>query len=81
MGRLPEKIGMKTFTATVENGTVTLPPDARVEDGAKVVVTVLDPKRDGPELPPYPPELEAEDAAFVQACRGRLARHLRDEER
>ena len=72
---------MKTFTATVENGSVRLPRGAGVEDGAKVVVTVLDTKHESSDLPPYPSELEAEDAAFVEACRGRLAQHLRDEER
>ena len=71
---------MRAFTATVQNGIVKLPPDANVEDGARVVVTVLDREPRGCELPPYPPELEAEDVAFVQACRGRLATHLRDEE-
>ena len=71
---------MRTFTGTVHNGTVKLPPGANVAEGARVVVAVLDAGPRGSELPSYPPELEAEDAAFVQACRGRLAPHLRDED-
>jgi hypothetical protein len=71
---------MKTFTAIVQNGAVKLPPAAQITDGARVLVTVLDEAPRDSDLPPYPPDLEAEDVAFVQACRGRLARHLRDEE-
>ena len=71
---------MRTSTATVQNGTVKLPPDANVEDGARVVVAVLGGEPRGPELPAYPPDLEAEDVAFVHAWRGRLATHLRGEE-
>jgi hypothetical protein len=75
-----ETVPMRTFTATVQNGSVKLPADAKVQDGARVLVAVLDGEPRGPDLPPYPPDLEAEDVAFVQACRGRLASHLRDEE-
>jgi hypothetical protein len=71
---------MKTFRGKVENGMVKIPPAAHVDEGARVFVAVLDDAPDDSDLPPYPPDLEAEDVAFVQACRGRLAKQLRDEE-
>ena len=70
---------MKTFTATVRNGVVRIPKDARVREGARVVLAVVgDSGGDGPSPPP--PEIEAEDVEFVRACRGRLAAQMRAEE-
>jgi hypothetical protein len=71
---------MRTFAGTVEHGAVRLPAEAHVRDGTRVVVTVLPRARRHRTLAGYPPELEAEDARFVQACRGRLAQELRDGE-
>ena len=70
---------MKTYTATVENGVVRLPSGTPVRDGAKVVLAVLG---DSPQdLDPQTlSDLEAEDLAFVRACRGRLARHMQAED-
>jgi hypothetical protein len=68
---------MRSFAGTVENGAVRLPSDAHVRDGTRVVVTVMARARKRRTLADYPPELEAEDARFVLACRGRLAQHLR----
>jgi hypothetical protein len=65
---------MRTFAGRVENGAVRLPEGAHVRDGTRVVVTVLPHARKQGTLAGYPPELEAEDARFAQACRGRLAR-------
>jgi len=64
----------------VENGAIRLPRNADVHDGTRVVVTVLPAERKDRPVVAYPPELEAEDARFVQACRGRLASQLREEE-
>ena len=61
-----ETMPMRTCTATVQNGAVKLPPDANVEDGARVVVAVLDVEPRGCQLLPYPPDLAAENVAFVQ---------------
>ncbi len=71
---------MRTFAGTVENGAVRLPADAHLRDGTRVVVSVMPQARRRRTLAGYPPELEAEDARFVQACRGRLAQALRDGE-
>ncbi|MBM4031042.1 MAG: hypothetical protein FJ291_04570 [Planctomycetes bacterium] len=71
---------MRTFAGTVENGTVRLPADAHLRDGTRVVVTVMPRARKHRTLAGYAPELEAEDARFVQACRGRPVRELRDGE-
>ena len=71
---------MKTFTGTVKNGAVRLPPQAQVRDGSKVVMAVLSEGTRETENP-LVAELEAEDVAFVRACRGRIAGHMRAEER
>ncbi len=80
-GGMPKEQGrMRTFTGKVENGSVRLPRSARLRDGTRVIVAVMPGVRRGRTLAVYPPELEAEDARFVQACRGRLVRQLREEE-
>jgi len=70
---------MRTFTGTVEGGVIRLPPQARVRDGSKVVMAIVDEETTGPADPPSV-ELEAEDLAFVRACRGRITEHMRAEE-
>jgi hypothetical protein len=77
---LTERVQMRTFSGIVENGTVRLPGNAHVRDGTRVVVTVMPGARAGRAAAAYPAELEAEDARFVQACRGRLANQLRAED-
>jgi len=69
---------MKTFRAKVEKGVVKVPPDAHVDEGARVFVAVLDDAPADSDLPPYPADLDAEDVAFVQACRGRQVKPMRD---
>ncbi len=70
---------MKTFTATVRNGLVRIPKDARIREWARVLLTVVGDAAEGEPSPP-PPEIEAEDVEFVRACRGRLAAQMRAEE-
>jgi hypothetical protein len=70
---------MRAFTGTVRDGVIRLPPQARVHDGSKVVMAIVNEETTGP-ADPLSSELEAEDLAFVRACRGRIARHMRAEE-
>lgn len=70
---------MTKFTGVVEDGVVRLPPGARLKNGTRVEIQVVKKHSEEP-LPPLPPELEAEEAAFVRACRRRLNRYLRDED-
>jgi len=70
---------MKTVQGIVEGGVVRLPPDATIAEGAKVIVAIVEPGL--PEgIPSLSSELEEEDVQFVRACRGRLARELREED-
>ena len=71
---------VKILSGTVEKGAIKLPPGANVPDGTRVLVAVRCSQPSDSKIPPYPPDLEAEDVAFVQACRGRLARQLRNED-
>ena len=71
---------MKAFTAIVEDGAVKFPAGAHVRDGTRVFVAVLGKRSPESEMPPYPPDLEAEDVEFARACRGRLAKQLDDED-
>jgi hypothetical protein len=70
---------MRTFTGIVENGVVKLPPKARVRDGSRVVLTILGRKAKHRE-PLQTPQMDAEDLAFVRACRRHLNKLMRDEE-
>ncbi|MBM4034926.1 MAG: hypothetical protein FJ291_24550 [Planctomycetes bacterium] len=70
---------MRTLTGIVENGTVRLPPNTRVRDGARALVVILGRKRRQP-LPTLDPRIEAEDAEFVEACRGSIVEAMRAEE-
>ncbi len=74
-----ERTKMKTFTGTVRDGVVRLPRRARVQDGSRVVLAVL--SEEPAELDEQQmAELEKEDVEFMRACRGRLAKCLRDED-
>ena len=70
---------MKTITGVVENGVVKLPPKARVRDGSKVIMMVMDKKRRR-SMPPLDPKLDEEDAQFVRACRRSINEAMRAEE-
>lgn len=74
-----ERTKMRTFTGTVRDGVVRLPRRARVQDGSRVVLAVLG--EEPAELDEQQmAELEKEDVEFMRACRGRLAKYLRDED-
>ena len=70
---------MRTFTGTVRDGVIRLPAGARVRDGSKVVLAVLD-EGASSVAEQDTTHLEDEDVEFVRACRGRLARHMRAED-
>jgi len=78
-GELTEKDTMKVFTGTVKGGLVKLPSRARLRDGSRVVMAVLPDAEAAPDDARVA-ELEAEDVEFVRACRGRLTKHLHDED-
>ena len=71
---------MKTLTGVVENGIVKLPPKTRVRDGSRVVLTILGRKVKYRE-PLQTPQMDAEDIAFVRACRRSINEAMRAEER
>ena len=73
-------MGMKLYTGTVEGGAVRLPAQAGVREGAKVILAVVG-DGDGDLDDAAHDAIEADEVAFVRACRGRLAGYLRDEER
>ena len=69
---------MRTLSGFVENGSVKLPPNARVRDGSRVLMVVLG--RKGRErTPPRDARIEAEDAEFVKACRRSIGEAIRAE--
>ena len=70
---------MRTLTGFVENGTVRLPPDARVRDGSRVLMVVLG--RKGSQVAsPRDSRVAAEDAVFVNTCRRSIGEATRTEE-
>ena len=71
---------MTRFTGVVEDDVVKLPPGTHLQDGTRVEIRVVERRPEEP-LPPLPPELEAEELEFVRACRRRLNRYLRDEDK
>ncbi len=66
---------MIAIQTTVQGGLIRLPEAVRVSEGARVIVTILDPvaKSNGSALSET---IETEDVEFVRACRGRLANQL-----
>jgi len=70
---------LKTFRGIVKDGIVKLPPEARLRNGTKVIVAVWRTRRKPEEWSPSP-EIEAEDAAFVKACRPSINEAMRAEE-
>ena len=70
---------MKTIRGVVESGVVKLPPNAHVRDGSKVILTILGRKPKCRE-PLQTPEMDAEDLAFVQACRRSINEAMRAEQ-
>jgi len=68
---------MITIPGTVHGGQVKLPDAMRVADGAKVIITILEPI--AKSVSRFLPEnIETEDLEFVRACRGRLAKQLKE---
>jgi len=67
---------MKTYSGTVRNGAVVLPPDAHVRDGERVVLAVVGEHESSWEED-RDRDLEDEDLAFVRACRAAIARIMR----
>ncbi|NQT87955.1 hypothetical protein HQ560_14400 [bacterium] len=70
---------MKTYSGTVRNGAVTLPPDAHVRDGERVVLAVVSEQTAQSEVS-LDRSLEDEDLEFIRACRGRIAQSMRSED-
>jgi hypothetical protein len=70
---------MITLPATVHGGVVKLPQNIQVADGSRVMITILMPRPE-PKIGFLPEEILDEDVEFVRACRGRLARQLREVE-
>lgn len=68
---------MITIPGTVHGGLVKLPDAMRVADGARVIITILEPM--AKRVTHFLPEnIETEDLEFVRACRGRLAKQLQE---
>ncbi len=70
---------MKTYSGTVRNGAVALPPGAHVRDGERVVLAVVGEQGAQPDRD-LARSLEDEDLAFIRACRARIAQTMRSED-
>ena len=70
---------MKTYSGTVRNGAVELPPNAHVRDGERVVLAIVGEGGVSSETS-LDRSLEDEDLEFVRACRGRIANSMRAED-
>ena len=70
---------MITVSGTVQGGLVKLPEAIRISDGSRVIITILEPMAQQADRF-LPDHIEAEDLEFVRACRGRLAKQLREAE-
>lgn len=70
---------MQTIPGVVEGGAVKLLTAAHISEGSRVVVAVIE-QVEGMQAIMLPGEIEAEDLEFIQACHGRLVRHLQEEE-
>jgi hypothetical protein len=71
---------MKTVRGKVEGGMIKLPPNTQLAEGAQVIVAIVSPPTSPPDSFLPPPDIQAEDLAFVMACRDQLNRRLQDEE-
>jgi len=68
---------MITLSGTVNGGLVKLPEAMHIADGARVMITILEPIAKN-ESRFFPENIETEDLEFVRACRGRLAKQLQE---
>lgn len=72
--------GMITVQGTVKNGVVKLPTMVKLSDGSRVMITILESiNKRAPNALPKDKDIETEDVDFVLACRGRLAKQLRED--
>lgn len=70
---------MRTLKGVVEDGIIKVPNPSGLAEGATVTVALIEEADlSGPN--PIPAGIEAEDVEFVRACRGRLVRHLSENE-
>ena len=70
---------MITVQGTVKNGVVKLPATLKLSEGSRVIITILE--SIGKRAPnTLPKDIETEDIDFVRACRGRLAKQLREDD-
>jgi hypothetical protein len=70
---------MITVQGTVKNGVVKLPATVKLSDGSRVMITILE-SINKPAPDTLSRDIEAEDVDFVRACRGRLAKQLREDD-
>lgn len=70
---------MITVQDTVKNGVVKLPATLKLSDGSRVMITIIE--SIGKRTPGISSKnIEADDVDFVRACRGRLAKQLREDD-